>query len=357
MHRNKNDMLASEANERQRFSIRKLTIGASSVLLGTFLVWGGTSVAKADTIDGSAGTEQVASNKDVQTPASSNAGQDSSKANGSETVVPSTSSDSTPLSSENGVKKQSATDNSVSVDHAKSGSEDENEQTVNVNVADLGNGNTTGLLEKKSVSGESSNISADIYDSNNQKQDVSNKTIMADNDNVYVTVKYNNDEELHQGDTFTVKYAEPNSSSNNWVVAGWDTGESNAKTLDGGIFKAINNGDGTFTVTSLKNIDTGYGFTLNLAFKYGNSTNVISSEKTTQLNVALIKGNGNSTITSKDFPVTVTPYTDKVKKDELAHGFAGPTGDVNSGNDGIKNDLTGTSAVGEGIIENTNNTT
>lgn len=36
------------ANEKQRFSIRKLTIGAASVLLGTFLFWGGTSTVKAD---------------------------------------------------------------------------------------------------------------------------------------------------------------------------------------------------------------------------------------------------------------------------------------------------------------------
>lgn len=42
-------MLKNTGRVNQRFSIRKLTIGAASVLLGTFLFWGGSTVSAAET--------------------------------------------------------------------------------------------------------------------------------------------------------------------------------------------------------------------------------------------------------------------------------------------------------------------
>lgn len=44
----KRDFRHNSANEKQRFSIRKLTIGAASVLLGTTLLWANGNQVKAD---------------------------------------------------------------------------------------------------------------------------------------------------------------------------------------------------------------------------------------------------------------------------------------------------------------------
>lgn len=57
--RNKNKLLFNQAKQRQRFSIRKLTIGTASVLLGTSLLWGAKTV-RAD-------TEAANPNNDIQT--------------------------------------------------------------------------------------------------------------------------------------------------------------------------------------------------------------------------------------------------------------------------------------------------
>ncbi len=61
----KNNLKKDSANERQRFSIRKLTIGAASVLVGTtlFQVNGGVQV-HADAVD-----QQVVKNNDTDNSA------------------------------------------------------------------------------------------------------------------------------------------------------------------------------------------------------------------------------------------------------------------------------------------------
>lgn len=53
MRKNREDLNRDLANQRQRFSIRKLSIGAASVLIGTalFFVNGGMQQVQADSVD------------------------------------------------------------------------------------------------------------------------------------------------------------------------------------------------------------------------------------------------------------------------------------------------------------------
>lgn len=49
-----NKLVRDTSREQQRFSIRKLTVGAASVLLGTMLFWGGANTTQAETTDANA---------------------------------------------------------------------------------------------------------------------------------------------------------------------------------------------------------------------------------------------------------------------------------------------------------------
>ncbi|WP_338935261.1 YSIRK-type signal peptide-containing protein [Lactobacillus helveticus] len=50
--RRKHNLNIETANQRQRFSIRKLTIGAASVLLGTTFLFGAGQTVQADSVNG-----------------------------------------------------------------------------------------------------------------------------------------------------------------------------------------------------------------------------------------------------------------------------------------------------------------
>jgi NAD(P)H-hydrate repair Nnr-like enzyme with NAD(P)H-hydrate dehydratase domain len=56
MMRNKNNIAKKE---KQRFSIRKLSVGAVSVLLGTTIFWGAPDVAHAATAEAGNGTQKI----------------------------------------------------------------------------------------------------------------------------------------------------------------------------------------------------------------------------------------------------------------------------------------------------------
>lgn len=84
------------ANERQRFSIRKLSVGAASVLLGTLLFWGAGNTVKADQPTNGSETatsevvEKTASDQatDTKAQADDNKTADSNTENGSKETTP-----------------------------------------------------------------------------------------------------------------------------------------------------------------------------------------------------------------------------------------------------------------------------
>ena len=50
---NKNELLKKQVSQRQKFAIKKLTVGVASVLIGFMFMWGGANTASADTNDAS----------------------------------------------------------------------------------------------------------------------------------------------------------------------------------------------------------------------------------------------------------------------------------------------------------------
>lgn len=50
---NKNEFLKKQISQRQKFTIKKLTVGVASVLIGFMFMWGGTNTASANTNDAS----------------------------------------------------------------------------------------------------------------------------------------------------------------------------------------------------------------------------------------------------------------------------------------------------------------
>lgn len=50
---NKNEFLKKQVTQRQKFTIKKLTVGVASVLIGFMFMWGGANTASADTNDAS----------------------------------------------------------------------------------------------------------------------------------------------------------------------------------------------------------------------------------------------------------------------------------------------------------------
>lgn len=91
---------------------------------------------------------------------------------------------------------------------------------------------------------------------------VNGQNVMAQNDTVQIRATYRN-AHYTAGQPIKVSY----SDANNWEVVGWASGET--RTLGDNAFTAVNNGDGSFTVTP--NSTTGEsdaGFELNFSLRY-----------------------------------------------------------------------------------------
>lgn len=251
--------------QRQRFALRKLTVGVASVLLGTTFLVG-------------------AAQADATTPTANNT----------------SSSDVTTAPA----------------------------------VNDAGSGTTTSANEP--MADETASATASLGGTTTS---VNGQNVMAQNDNVQVQAVYKNTH-YATGQQVRVSY----SDANNWEVVSWASGET--RTLGDNAFTAVNNGDGSFTVTPTSNTaELNAGFDLNFSLRYKNQVN---EPTPTTLAVTITRGNGNdqTTVASNEFTPTIIPYHDRVQSDEIAHGWASDTTrSVNNNDDNTRTILDGTSAT------------
>lgn len=214
-------------------------------------------------------------------------------------------------------------------------------QTININ-ANHNNSNTQtyspqqygAVAAQQNVDQtESANVQATLPDSANANAD--GQKVMAKNNTVLVKVTYHNDL-LNAGQPITIVISDPS-----WQVYGWE--KDDVRTL-GTAFNSKNNGDGTFTVTPTSTRDTSADFTLGFTLQYGN--NVTAN---TQVPLTITIKRGNTLVNTKTFKPIIIPYTDKVDKAEIAHGWASKdTKSVNKNDDNLHDILEGTAATKAG---------
>lgn len=133
--------------------------------------------------------------------------------------------------------------------------------------------------------------------------------VMAHNDNVQVTVNYQNNR-LPAGQPITISYSNPSQ----WTVVDWEDGVS--KQL-GNDLTATNNGHGTFTVKSNMDKDLDINFALHFALQYAGDV-----ESNTLTPLVITTKRGNATVNTKTVKPIIIPYKDHVVADEIAHGWA-----------------------------------
>jgi hypothetical protein len=235
---NQNEYMKRMEPQRQRFALRKLTVGVASVLLGITFFVGGTQ-ADADSL----------------TTTSANR----------------------------------ATPTTVSTT---------NEQGLAPSSNQL-----TGSQQ------ESTTVTAQLANSDGSMRDADGQQVMAHNDNVQVTVNYQNNR-LPAGQPITISYSNPSQ----WTVVDWEDGVS--KQL-GNDLTATNNGHGTFTVKSNMDKDLDINFALHFALQYAGDV-----ESNTLTPLVITTKRGNATVNTKTVKPIIIPYKDHVVADEIAHGWA-----------------------------------
>ena len=258
---NQNEYIKRMEPQRQRFALRKLTVGVASVLLGiTFFACG--TQADADSL----------------TTTSANR------------VTPTTVSTT-------------------------------NEQGT------LAGNQSTGSQQ------ESTTVTAQLANSDGSMRNADGQQVMAHNDNVQVTVNYQNNR-LPAGKPITISY----SNSSQWTVVDWEDGAS--KQL-GNDLTATNNGHGTFTVKSNIGKDLDINFALHFALQYAGDV-----ESNTPVPLVITTKLGSTTVNTKTVKPIIIPYKDNVVADEIAHGWAAK--DVHKVKDNFDNThdiLSGTKAT------------
>lgn len=293
---------------KEKFSFRKLSVGLCAVALGTVFYLGNAQLVHAGT------------------------NQDSTQPQQSEVIKSDTST-----KDQNQINNNSSSltvskleDNDASLSAATS-----KEEKIPVK-----SGTTHPVVLAKKQNHESASTSAKLLSDDGSADDANGKQVMAKNDNIEVNVHYENTN-LQAGQKFKVTF----SDSSKWTVNGWESGTS--KSLSD-LFTAVNNGDGSFTITSNSNNETDSSFDLDFALQYADQ---VAANTSAKLTVTLNHDDDHNkdTITSGTYNLTVTPYKDTVQKDEIAHGWASmqnPPKSVDNNDDGTKDLLNGTSAVG-----------
>ena len=132
---------------------------------------------------------------------------------------------------------------------------------------------------------------------------------MARNDNVQVTVNYQNDR-LPAGQPITISYSNPSQ----WTVVDWETGVSKQLSND---LTATNNGNGTFTVKSNVGKDLDINFDLHFALQYADDV-----KNNTPTPLVITTKRGSTTVNTTTVKPIIIPYKDNVVADEIAHGWA-----------------------------------
>lgn len=224
---NQNEYMKRMEPQRQRFALRKLTVGVASVLLGITFFVGGTQ-ADADSL----------------TTTSANR----------------------------------ATPTTVSTT---------NEQGLAPSSNQL-----TGSQQ------ESTTVTAQLANSDGSMRDADGQQVMAHNDNVQVTVNYQNNR-LPAGQPITISYSNPSQ----WTVVDWEDGVS--KQL-GNDLTATNNGHGTFTVKSNMDKDLDINFALHFALQYAGDV-----ESNTLTPLVITTKRGNATVNTKTVKPIIIPYKDR----------------------------------------------
>lgn len=337
--RNRDKMLMNEGRVQQRFSIRKLTIGTASVLLGTIMFWSSPVAVHADKVDTSA-SEQNAVVEDSNSTTSSQ--KQEAQSDKTDTATDSQTQDSTNSSSQtaenNAATAKSDTSQTSDTAATDDATKDSKKSVVSTEFSPIDNpqsatidisGGETTKAQSPTASITTTKVSANGQDTGTTVDSSSDQRyeMTAGEGAVNVHVKLDNltanDQELYMhftnvGSNFPLKVASNQLQPGQSITSGNWTLQNLSGDVDTTIYAKWNSTEATPTSLSF-----------NLPIQGNTSTVKTDTDADVDFSVYLPDSDyANQTYTQNILDATIHPYQDKVQDDEVLKGFV-----INNGYD------------------------
>lgn len=307
---------------KQKFSLRKLSIGLVAVTLGTTFYLTNGQLVHADT-----GTDSDA-NGAAKTEVVENQSQDAGKSNSDSASTAASNNEETGKQTDANSADTNATETTVKnnasdkTDSDASSDSNSSSDTQTVNVADLtksGSADVSTLKENKSEDTTSTSVTVKSTDSSGNETDTVDpstaKSMEAGQDTVNLHIDLDN---LTKDDTkFTFNLSNVGDNSD-FIVNSSNLGEKGNNISIGSNWTLTNNGDGNFTATWNSTTQDPTSLSINIPLQGNQST--VKSAKDSSVAVTVTKSDGSST-TYDGFKANITPYVDKVVSDQIIKGF------------------------------------